>query len=149
MDESAILWYNAEVYSIPSLQAFWQRSTNGSGGLGSLYAPGLTHITDVNLGSEAITSISQFAPNTPSTTSGPMNTQRDLLVSAEYRFIILQALRPSTPAKSLFQQALTERPASRDQRMLDAGDLDIGGMDRMLDSMADGDTRLRKVGFAT
>ncbi|KAK4549062.1 hypothetical protein LTR36_007518 [Oleoguttula mirabilis] len=147
-EESVVLWYNGEVYSIPSLQAFWQRSTNSSGGLGSLYSPGLTHITDINLANEGITSISQFTSATPGTNFGQMNTQRDWLVSTEHRFIILQTLRPSTPAKALFQQAVAERPPSHDQRMLDAGDLDLGGMDRMLDSMANGDARPRKVGFA-
>jgi len=62
-DESVILWYNGEIYSIPSLQTFYQRSTTnkngGSSGLGSLYAPGLTHITDMNLMNESITSIAQ------------------------------------------------------------------------------------------
>ncbi|KAK5126310.1 hypothetical protein LTR85_010546 [Meristemomyces frigidus] len=149
-DNSLLMWYNAETYAIPSLQAFWQRSSGGSsGGLGSLYAPGLTHITDLNLANECITSISQFASSTASTSFGQMNTQRDLLASAEHRFVILQALQPPMPPKSLFQQVVSERPTSRDQRMLDAGDLDLGGMDRMLDSMANGgDARPRKVGFA-
>jgi len=146
-DASVLMWYNSEIYSIPSLQAFWQRSTNTSGGFGSLYAPGLTHITDITLRNEAITSISQFSASTANTSFGQMNTQRDLLVSAEHRFIILQALRPATPAKTLFQQAV-ERPTSRDQKMLDAGELDLGGMDRMLDNMANGNAKPRKVGFA-
>lgn len=75
-----------------------------------------------------------------------MNVQRDLLVSAEHRLIMVQTLRPATPAPNLFAKA-AERPTARDRRMLDAGNLDLGGMDRMLDSMA-GDTGLKKVGFA-
>ena len=147
VDESVIMWYNNDIYSIPSMQSFWQRSTSGGGGFGSLYAPGLTHISDINLINENITSISQFASNKSSTSSlGQMNLQRDLMVSAEYRFVILQSLRPPVVAKEVLQQA-AERPTSRDQRMLDAGDLDLGGMDRMLDSMA-GEGRTRRVGFA-
>lgn len=148
VDESVAMWYNNDIYSIPSLQQFWQRSissSGGSGGFGSLYAPGLTHITDINLGNEQITSISQFA--TAATSFGQMNTQRDLLVSAEHRLLVSQTLRPATPSRQLFQQA-AERPAARDQRMLDAGELDLGGMDRMLDTMGQGDARPRRVGFA-
>ncbi|RMY75451.1 hypothetical protein D0863_02588 [Hortaea werneckii] len=145
VDESVVMWYNGDVYAIPSLQQFWQRSTNSGGGFGSLYSPGLTHVTDINLRNEEITSISQF--DSTSNSFGQMNTQRDLLVSAEHRFIVLQTLRPSTPSRMLFQQ-VAERPASRDQRMLDAGELDLGGMDRMLDNMANGDARPRRVGFA-
>lgn len=69
-----------------------------------------------------------------------MNTQKDLLVSAEHRLIISQQLR--SPTKRLFQQALVERPANRDQQMLD-----VGEMDRMLDDMAD-ENRPKRVGFA-
>ena len=75
-----------------------------------------------------------------------MNSSRNLLVSAEHRFIVLQHLRPPILSRDLLQQP-KERPVSRDQRMLDAGELDLGGMDRMLDSMA-GDGRTRRVGFA-
>lgn len=145
LDESVVMWYNNSVYSIPSLQQFWQRSTNSSGGFGSLYSPGLAHINDINLKSEQITSISQFA--VASNNFGQMNTQRDLLISAEHRLIILQTSRPATPARSLFQAV--ERPTARDQRMLDAGELDLGSMDRMLDSMANSDARPRRVGFAS
>ena len=107
-DESVLLWYNGDIYYIPSLQAFWQRSTTSSSGIGSLYSsPGLTHISDINTMNEAITSISQLPSLPTGTNFGQMNTQRDLLVAAEHRLIILQALRPLTPNKGgLFQQAL-------------------------------------------
>lgn len=152
-DESVVLWYGADIYTIPSLQTFWQRGTSNNGGnsFGSLYTPGLTHITDVNLLNEAITSIAQFAPTAAGSGFGQMNTQRDFLVAAEHRFIVLQTLRPLTPTRGLFQQAAVgeqQRPAERDQRMLDAGQLDLCGMDRMLDGMAHGEARTRRVGFA-
>ncbi|KAK3718672.1 hypothetical protein LTR37_004889 [Vermiconidia calcicola] len=147
VDESIIMWYNSEIYSIPSMQSFWQRSTNNTGGgFGSLYAPGLTHISDVNFMNENITSISQFASSSATSSLGQMNTPRDLLVSAEHRFIVLQSLKPPAASKMLFQPTM-ERPASRDQRMVDVGELDLGGIDSMLDGMA-GDGRARRVGFA-
>ena len=146
-EESVMLWHGIDIYSINSMQTFWQRSTtNTSGGFGSLYTPGLTHLSDVNLMNENITSILQFASRSTTSALGQMNTTRDVLVSAEHRFIILQNLRPSVAANNFSQQA-AERPTSRDQQMLDAGELDLGGMDRMLDSMA-GDGRARRVGFA-
>ena len=150
-DESVMLWYDGEVYNIPNMQLFWHRSLNVSNsGTGGLYAaPGLSHITDVNLMNENITSISQFSAKSSSSGLGQMNTTRDFLVSAEHRFIIHQATRPPVPARGLFEKATTAAPSNdRDQRMLDAGELDIGGMDRLLDSMANG-ARTRKVGFAS
>lgn len=151
-DESVMLWYDGEVYTIPNMQQFWHRSLNVSGsGTSGLYAPGLSHISDVNLMNENITSISQFSAKSSSSGLGQMNTPRDFLISAEHRFIIHQATRPPVPARGLFEKATNTTAAStdRDQRMLDAGELDIGGMDRLLDSMANGGARTRKVGFAS
>lgn len=146
-DESVIIYYNNEIYSISSMQNFWQRSTsNSAGGIGSLYTPGLTHVTDINLMNENITSISQFASKSMTGTLGQMNVSRDLLVSTESRFIILQHLASPTASRGLFQQ-VAEQPTMQDQRMLDAGELDLGGMDRMLDGMAGG-AKPRRVGFA-
>jgi hypothetical protein len=150
-DESIMLWYDGEVYTIPNMQLFWHRSLNVSNSTtGGLYAaPGLSHITDVNLMNENITSISQFSAKSSSSGLGQMNTPRDFLVSAEHRFIIHQATRPPVPARGFFEKATTTAASTdRDQRMLDAGELDIGGMDRLLDSMANG-ARTRKVGFAS
>jgi hypothetical protein len=153
-DESVMLWYDGEVYTIPNVQQFWQRSLNvSSSGAGSLYAPGLSHIPDVNMMNEHITSISQFSAKFSSSGLGQMNTPRDFLVSAEHRFIIHQATRPPVPSKGLFEKAAATTaaaPTDRDQRMLNAGELDIGGMDRMLDSMTNGGAaRTRRVGFAS
>ena len=149
VDESVIMWYNNEIYSIPSMQVFWQRSSgaaNNVSGFGSLYTPGFAHITDIDLRNENITSISQFASrSTSSSFSGQINVPRDLLVSTESRFIILQH-QDSAAKRGLFQQ-VAEQPAMQDQRMLDAGELDLGGMDRLLEGM-NGGGRARKVGFA-
>lgn len=148
-DESVMIWFENDIYAIPNVQLFWQRSLNVSSG--GLYAPGLSHIPDVNLMNENITSISQFNAKSSASGLGQMNTPRDFLVSAEHRLIIHQATRPPVPSRGLFEKAAptTSVPSDRDQRMLDAGELDIGGMDRMLDSMANGGaTRTRKVGFA-
>ncbi|KAF2770929.1 hypothetical protein EJ03DRAFT_349956 [Teratosphaeria nubilosa] len=148
-DESILMWYNSDIYSIPSLQTFWQRATNNTNSFGSLHSPGLAHITDINLINENITSISQFAPPTSANAFGQMNTQRDLLVSAEHRFVILQSTRPPTPSRLLFQQAAApQQPASRDQIMLDSGEAGLGEINRMLDRMDPEVTRPRRVGFA-
>lgn len=146
VDESVMIWHNGDLYSIPSFQSFWQRSTSGTGGLGSLYAPGIAHVQGVSLFNEIITSVSQFDSKATSSGLGRLNTQRDFLVSAEHRFIIVQN-RSRTPASDLFHQG-HDGPAKREQRMLEAGDLDLGGMNKIIDGMADGQTRSRRVGFA-
>ena len=144
-----MIWYNNELYMIPSMQTFWQRSTpsttSKADNFGSLYTPGLLHITDVNLMNENITSISQLASRPVSGASGQINVPQDLVISTESRFIILQHLAAPSAKRGLFDQG-PRQPTTQDQRMLDVGELDLGGMDRMLDTMAGG--RTRKVGFA-
>lgn len=147
IDEAVIIWYNNDIYSIPSMQTFWQRRTNRSGPSGSLYAPDLVHVSGINLMQENITSISQFVAKQTPARHGQMNIGRDLLVSAEHRFVILQSNRPQgSSSGGLFGQVADRVPAN-DQKMLDVGELDLGGVDRMLDSMG-ADTRTRRVGFA-
>ena len=147
-DESIMLWHGDQIYIIPSMQAFQQRSTTGnSANLGSLYSPGITHVTDIDLQNESITSISHFGIKATSSGLGQLN-QRDLLVSTEYRLIISQSARSTTATTILFEPASAIRPNDIDQRMLDAGDLELDGMDRMLDNMANGNARPRRVGFA-
>lgn len=148
-DESLVMWYDSDVYSVTSMQSFWQRSNSNGGGLGSLYTPGLAHISDLNLFNENITSISQFSWKSSTTGIGQMNTLRDLLLATESRAIILLALRPPSPSRTLFE--VPERPASayHDQQMLDAGALSTEGLDRMIDSMQAGNAAPRRVGFAS
>ncbi|KAF2723412.1 hypothetical protein K431DRAFT_344649 [Polychaeton citri CBS 116435] len=162
IEESVVMWYNSDIYTINNLTSFYQRGTSKGtatgGALGSLYAPGLTQIHDLNLHSESITSVSQFqALSTSAALSsfGQMNLQqRDLLIATDHRITIIQNQRGAATSRQLFQQppAAVERPTPNDQAMLDVGMLDLGGMDRMLDSMANGGEiigmRPRKVGFA-
>ncbi|GAB7361314.1 hypothetical protein MBLNU230_g1371t1 [Neophaeotheca triangularis] len=150
-DEAVVIHYNNTVYSVTSLQSFYQRSTSSSGGVGSLYSPGLTHLSDVNLSNENITSVDQFDARSTSSGLGQMNTQRDLLISGEHRFVVLQNLEQASQGQGLFARATEEAPSMRDQKMLEAGTLDLGGMDRMLSGMANGTgggNASRRVGFA-
>ncbi|CAK4034224.1 hypothetical protein DOTSEDRAFT_91513 [Lecanosticta acicola] len=143
-DESVVMWYNTDVYSIASMQQFWQRSTSSGGSVGSMHAPAMAHLTDIDLISENITSVSQFRSQFSSAGIGHMNTRRDLLISGEHRALILQNLRPPTPARGLF--SLVERPASRDVAMSDSSlGQGLDGINAVLDSM---NTTSRRVGFA-
>nr|POE96946.1 nucleoporin nup37 [Quercus suber] len=149
LDESVLIWHNSEVYTIQSLLTFWQRSTSSDGaGFGSLHSPGIVHMNDINLMSESITSLAQLAVKAGNASFGRMNSHRDFVLSTEHRIIISQNLVPSTNARTLFRQPDGKSmPRDNDLKMLEHGDLDIGGMDRLLDSMANAETRPRKVGF--
>jgi hypothetical protein len=134
-EESVIIWYGSEVYRIADLAKFWARTASASGG-NSLPSPSLAQITDISLFGETITSISQF--DTTSQASR-MAVPRDLLISAEHRLIITATTTKSLGRdfNAMFSQEQTETDDARrtDQALLSHGELDLGGMDRLLDDM--------------
>jgi len=139
------------VYSISNLQTYWTRSIGG-GSAGSLYGPGLTRVENLNLFGELISSIEQFAASDVAVRAG---AQRDLLIAAEHRLLMLSSSTPQRESiTALFSREL-EHVAETDQvdqRLLSRGELDLGGMDRLLEGMDGGSSIVpvgRRVGFAT
>lgn len=173
VDESAFIHFNSAIYAIANTHTFIQRATSASNS-GSLFPtpPSLTRIPDLNLFSENITSLCPLTNSQDRQSQGQNqrhsvfslgaqassnNTPPDFLLAAEHRFVISQSTRPPVPSKGLFEEGSVVAAGDgaereRDQRMLDAGALDLGGMDRMLDSMAAAGAGAgggkRKVGFA-
>lgn len=134
-EESVIIWYGSEVYRIADLAKFWARTASASGG-NTLPSPSLAQIQDISLFGETITSISQF--DTTSQASR-MAVPRDLLISGEHRLIITTTTTKSLGRdfNAMFSQEQTESDDARrtDQALLSHGELDLGGMDRLLDDM--------------
>ncbi|KAF2096881.1 hypothetical protein NA57DRAFT_78471 [Rhizodiscina lignyota] len=146
-DESIIIWYADAAYS--------------------LHRPALSQIEGVDTSGEMLTSIDQFPAN--ESTRGTSHTQPDLLIAAEHRLQII-AKNPGhlngTLSNALVRvedDADDDDNDNDDEEMADAledrtdkelllrGELDIAGMDRMLDSMNGsrfGVARGRRVGFA-
>jgi hypothetical protein len=91
---------------------------------------------DIPLLREIITSISQF--DTTSQASR-MAVPRDSLISAEHRLVITTGTaRPlGRDLNAMFaqEQAETEEARKTDQALLSQGELDLGGMDRLLEDM--------------
>jgi hypothetical protein len=146
LDDSIVLWYGSEAYHISSLAALWQRSLNSSGkDIGSLYGPGLSHIEGLDLSGEILNGVTQFPVRSTAINLGPMSL-RDFAVTGEYSLVIIQSMRPQTPSRSLFAQATggaINGTSIFDQQLLERGELDLGGMDRLLDGMGS-----RNNGFA-
>jgi hypothetical protein len=134
-EDSVLIWYGSEIHRIADLMKFWTRTVSASNGA-SLPGPGLTQVQDVSLLGEAITSISQF-DTTPQ--ASRMAVSRDMLVSAEHRLIITtSASKPvGRDFNSMFvqDQAETEEARKTDLALLSHGELDLGGMDRLLNDM--------------
>ncbi|KAF3047613.1 hypothetical protein E8E12_010850 [Didymella heteroderae] len=141
-EDSVVIWYGSEVYRIADLTKFWTRNASASRGQ-SLPGPGLTQIHDIPLLGESITSIIQFDTTTA---ASRMAIGRDLLISAEHRLII-SASTNQPVERDLFAPTAAEEEASRraDQALLTCGELDLGGMDRLLEDMESSGSGLKSL----
>lgn len=133
-EDSVLIWYGSEVYRIADLAKFWARTAAASSG-SSLPGPGL-QVQDVSLFGEAITSISQFDTTTQ---ASRMAVARDTFISAEHRLIITANTNQplGRDLNAMFSREKVEEDEGRrtDQVLLSRGELDLGGMDRLLDNM--------------
>ncbi len=132
-DDSVLLWHGDNTTIIRSFYSYWQMKTRGSGGLFGSGAKGESKmISNLKLGGETQTEICLVPPPSRNTDAGMA-----FLVTAERHIILVTPPLPPSrevPARSA-QQPLT---ASTDLRLLARGELDVGGMDRILAGMSDG-----------
>ncbi|KAH7393879.1 hypothetical protein DE146DRAFT_660236 [Phaeosphaeria sp. MPI-PUGE-AT-0046c] len=134
-EDSAIIWYGRDIYRIADVSKFWTRTASASSG-NSLPSPSISQIQDISLLGEVVTSISQF--DTTSQASR-MAVPRNILISTEHRLIITTSTAQSLGRdfNSMFaqEQAELDEAMRTDQALLSHGELDLGGMDRLLDDM--------------
>jgi hypothetical protein len=133
-EDSVLIWYGSEIYRIADLAKFWARTASASSG-GSLPGPGL-QVQDVTLYGEAITSVSQFKTTAQ---ASRMAVARDVLISAEHRLIITastsQPVGRDLSAMFTREQVEDDAATRTDLALLTRGELDLGGMGRMLENM--------------
>ncbi|KAJ9647018.1 hypothetical protein H2199_002004 [Coniosporium tulheliwenetii] len=148
--DSILIWYDNSVYRIPNLQQYWARTTSGN--TGSLYGSGLARIESLDLQGEFINGIEQFELES---TAAKITNQRDLLVVAERRLILLGNEIKSGKDVTLFrsEQEQDGQIKSADQKMLASQELDLAGMGRVLDGMNGASNGIqtglgKRVGFA-
>ena len=163
-DETILLWYGNSIITIPSLVTHWQNKVTGSGNLFGTGAMGqIKEISNVNLGGELRNGVA-VVPKHPNTKDAASDQQHDIIVTGESRLVVIAAPIPEPKEMNNFTHA--EQPAATtDQRLLARGELDVGGMERILASMANGSSNpqggqrsrqgtngtaaKRKVGFST
>ncbi|KAK7519942.1 hypothetical protein IWZ03DRAFT_125557 [Phyllosticta citriasiana] len=129
-EDALILWYGDDVFRIPNFQQFWQRNSGSSSSSGSLYGPGLTRVESITLNGEPINGVEQFAREG---TAARMGVPRDLLIAGSTRLLFVVHATPQTKTSGgLF----ADRHVSVDNQLLKRGELDLGGMDRILNGMS-------------
>jgi len=145
-EDSVIIWYGIEVHRIPDLAKFWSRTVSSSNG-SSLSGPGLSQIQHIPLLGETITSIDQFGTTTKVARSA---IPRDIIIAAEHRLIITantnQPLGKESSVVSASEQVEEDETRRTDQALLYRGELDLGGVGRLLGDMEASGSRSMMLG---
>ncbi|KAI9699846.1 MAG: hypothetical protein M1820_007021 [Bogoriella megaspora] len=146
-DERVVLWYDNRAFAIASMQAFWQRHLKNATGDGHGYASSLPLVTELDLQGERCNGVEQLPGPGFSPTGLP-----ELLIAGERRLMLI--VKEQSPESTVDEAPL---PASHEIDMADADQvllenqvLDLGGVNRLLDSMAAGGPEpkpQRRVGF--
>jgi hypothetical protein len=163
-EDSVVFWYKDRICSIDSLQSFWNRivNENSSGRSqasgGSLFGPGLKRIEGLDFHGQTITSLTQFSADSVSIG----NRKQEILISLQNSLVILSSTaRRSAEHINARYSGETHRITSDGgtmQRLLTQGELDLGGLDAMMDQIDQQDdvfmggaipTASRRVGFAS
>lgn len=133
-DESVLLWHGSNIVVIPSFYTHWQNKIRGSGNLFGSGAKGEPKvINNIQLGGESCTKVSLLSIQN--------QKQANILVTGEKRLLIVTP--PLKEPETSASLAPPMRATQVDQQMLEQGELDIDGMDRIMSGMANGHTSRR------
>jgi hypothetical protein len=167
IEDSIVLWYNDTICTIDSLQLFWSRvsrdssSGKSSGRAGGLSGSGLTRIDGIDLHNQPISSIGHI----PVRSGSLSNLQREFAIITQHELIIYSTVtqRPSDQVDRILQKRRQQQGSTYDltdrRRLLDHGELGLGDLDAMMDSMEHEDVHMsgalpvnggsRPMGFTT
>lgn len=155
-DESVILWYGENVYSIANFKSYATRNDPSNRSAGSLFGSGLARIDGLNLRGEMITSTSQLPLVENSRES---HSHADIVVSADSRIIVLSRQSTATPfvgSSALIRQPVDEEMEDAeddrtDMELLSREELGLAGIEKLANNMSGttfGRSAGRKVLFA-
>ena len=156
-DEKVVLWHGINVMVISNFSAYCQSKLKGSGHLFGLGASSqIREMNNIAMGGEIRNAVSVFPCDDDLDRKGRPMRHSELLISGEHSLVVL-AESPFDERKSTTYQ-LQAPPPVVDQQLLAQGELDIHGMNRILESMTSstqgnpsqisGIAAKRKVGFA-
>lgn len=137
-DETLLLWHGELITTIPSLLTYWQNQVKASGNLFGNGGRGRPReLNNVRLGGEMRNGAS-LIPNHPSgaATFTKTNTSK-ILVVGEHRFVVAAPQLTQPPASDA-PKSLSIRSGPADQALLAKGELDVNGIEHMLDNMSNG-----------
>lgn len=138
-DESILIRHGGEIARIPSLLSLWRNAVKSSGTFDASSRTRVTSLTNVSLLGERLTGISHLPAAARAEREGESRAF-DILLTAEHRLIILAPQLTGAEPKKQAPTAAAEQQLHTDQLRLNRGELDVDGMDRLLDSFMSGTT---------
>ena len=138
-DDAVLAWYENTIAIIPSLFIHWQNKARGSGNLFGSGAKGEPKlINNIQLGGESCKEASLMPSHHRSGSAKDDATHPDILVTGDHRLIIVTS--PIAEPRMNFSPPSPLLSSTTDQQLLTKGDLDVGGMDRILAGLSDSQT---------
>lgn len=141
-DESILLRHGRQSAAIPSLLSLWRNAVRATGTFDASNRCRVTPFQDVHLMGENFQAIGHsLAPVRHSRAAD--RQPFDVLVAAEHQIMILAPRLIETDGKVVAKAVEKEATAETDQLMLRRGELDVEGMGRLLNGMANGTGSVR------
>ncbi|KAL4906944.1 hypothetical protein BDW74DRAFT_150051 [Aspergillus multicolor] len=134
-DESILIRHGSQSAIIPSLLTLWRSAVKSTGTLDASNRCRVTPIHDIALMGEPLKEISHVPA--PSRQSHLEPRAFEIIVAAEHRLVILATkLTEPEPAPITRASVAETSTVEADQLRLRQGELDVDGMDRLLNGMA-------------
>ncbi|KAJ5624659.1 hypothetical protein N7510_000968 [Penicillium lagena] len=141
-DESILLRHGRQSAAIPSLLSLWRNAVRATGTFDASNRCRVTPFQDVHLMGENFQAIGHLLA--PVRRSRAADRQPfDVLVAAEHQIMILAPRLIESDGKVVVKAVEKEATAETDQLMLRRGELDVEGMGRLLNGMANGTGSVR------
>lgn len=150
-DESLVLAHGSTINYVTSLQALWRARSSSKGTFDSVESIRQWPIEDLVLDQERLIGVAELGPCPSVSSEPPFGTKNrkapDLLIVAEHRLILYASPLTRSTSAEAFQTRIPLRfgkaqtPALEglpDQALLGQGQLDLEGMDRILEGMTHG-----------
>ena len=139
-DETVLFWYGDCIMILPSLLTYWQNKVNGPGSrLGAVGRDQAQQLKDVRLGGEICNGVAMMPCRSAAVNATSPTSERSVLITGEHRLVVV-APRLAEPLISTTPEPPTRSEAMH-QALLAQGELDVNGIDSMLDEMTNMDQR--------
>lgn len=137
-EESILIRHGSQSVVIPSLLSLWRNAVKATGTFDSLNRCRVSCLGNMDILGERMTGIGHL-PVAPRKTGEIGCREFDILITTEHRLIILTP-RPVEPEQehtnpTIAQQISKRSSVETDQLMLMKGELDVDGVDRVLNEM--------------